>query len=774
MRKKNYKSIISLLVIIAAVWYVFYDLYPSEVTDLSTQSKEFSTLRAFEHVKNIGDEPHYIGSDAHNSKRNYIVNELEKMDLQVQTQQGFVLSKKGVLTAPENIITRLEATDPSPNSKALLLLSHYDSAVHSSPGASDAASGVAAILEAVRAFKASKPSFQNDIIILFSDGEEVGLSGAELFAKEHPWITEVGLVLNFESRGSGGPSNMIVETNYGNSKLIELFGESQGQHPLANSLMYSVYKLLPNDTDSTVFREIADVPSFFFAFIDDHFDYHTALDTPSRLDKGSLSHQGDYLMSSLKGFSNTDLSDLTSQQDQVYFTVTGLGLFHYSFSGVWAIYAVAFAIFIFILVYGLKINSLTKKEIFLGFAPWLLSLLLSGLLIYFAWPLLLQLYPEYSSILQGFPYNGHDYIIVFVAFTLFLVFSIYQFFDHRLNPKNAMIAPLITWFIVLFLLNIFLKGAAFFIIPLFFTLFAFFLMVRFQVPSYLFLLILILPSLSIIAPFIQFFPVGLGLKMGVVSAVFTVLLFGNLLPIFGYFSIKKGVATLALLVAIGFFIKAHLSSGFNATQPRPNSLMYALDSSADSAHWFTYDDELDPWTSPYFKESEDLTASLDYQSKYSSAYTKSSMAELKAIPSSQIQVDTLKPSSPRFKKFRVQLNYQRNINRIVVSEATKANFKSFIVNGVTADVYDSNDEESPHVHTNRFQKNIIDYYVVNQVPLSFEFEVDKTQPVEFTFKEISFDLLSHPLFSVKKRPEDIIPKPFIVNDAVITHQSLNL
>jgi hypothetical protein len=479
-------------------------------------------------------------------------------------------------------------------------------------------------------------------------------------------------------------------------------------------------------------------------------------------------------MSSLKAFSNTDLSDLTSQQDQVYFTVTGLGLFHYPFSWVWIIYAVAFAIFIFILIYGLKTKSLTRKEIFLGFVPWLLSLFLSGLLIYFAWPLLLQIYPEYSSILQGFPYNGHDYIVVFVAFSLFLVFSIYQFFDHRLNPKNAMIAPLLTWFIVLFLLNIFLKGAAFFIIPLLFTLFAFFLMVRLQVPSYLFLLILILPSLSIIAPFIQFFPVGLGLKMGVVSAVFTVLLFGNLLPIFGYFSIKKGVATLALLVAIGFFIKAHLGSGFSETQPLPNSLVYALDSSTDTAHWFTYDDELDSWTSPYFKQAKDLTASLDYQSKYNSAYTKSSIADLKAIPSSQIEVDTLEPSSPRFKKFRIQVDFQRNLNRIVVSEATKTNFKSFTVNGVTADFYEANDEESSHVHTNRFQKNIIDYYVVNQVPLSFEFEVDKTKPVEFTFNEISFDLLSHPLFSVKKRPVEMIPKPFIVNDAIITQQKLNL
>jgi hypothetical protein len=170
----------------------------------------------------------------------------------------------------------------------------------------------------------------------------------------------------------------------------------------------------------------------------------------------------------------------------------------------------------------------------------------------------------------------------------------------------------------------------------------------------------------------------------------------------------------------------------------------------------------------------DLTASLDYQSKYNSAYSKSSIADLKAIPSSQIQVDTLEPSSPRFKKFRIQLDFQRNLNRIVVSEATKTNFKSFTVNGVTADFYEANDEESPHVHTNRFKKNIIDYYVVNQVPLSFEFEVDKTLPLEFTFNEISFDLLSHPLFSVKKRPVEMIPKPFIVNDAIITQQKLNL
>lgn len=65
----------------------------------------------------------------------------------------------------------------------------------------------------------------------------------------------VGLVLNFEARGSGGPSYMLVETNQGNAKLIKAFNEASPPFPVANSMMYSIYKMLPNDTDLTVFRE---------------------------------------------------------------------------------------------------------------------------------------------------------------------------------------------------------------------------------------------------------------------------------------------------------------------------------------------------------------------------------------------------------------------------------------------------------------------------------------------------------------------------------------
>jgi Zn-dependent M28 family amino/carboxypeptidase len=54
-------------------------------------------------------------------------------------------------------------------------LSHYDSAPHSaSLGASDDASGVATILEAVRAFLHAKTPHKNDIIILLPMPKNLG------------------------------------------------------------------------------------------------------------------------------------------------------------------------------------------------------------------------------------------------------------------------------------------------------------------------------------------------------------------------------------------------------------------------------------------------------------------------------------------------------------------------------------------------------------------------------------------------------------------------
>lgn len=289
--KKNYSSLITVALVLGVLAFLFAALTPSwSSSDEEEKVTEFSTSRALEHVTAMAKEPHYVGTQSHEEVANYIIKELQNLGLETTVQEGFTLSDWGNLVKSKNIMCRIEGTK---RGKALLLLSHYDSAPHSfSHGASDDASGVATILEGVRAFLNAKTKHQNDIIILFTDAEELGLNGAALFVTEHQWAREVGLVINFEARGSAGPSYMLMETNKGNAGLVKEFAKADAAYPVSNSLMYSIYKMLPNDTDLTVFREQGNIQGFNFAFIDGHFNYHTQQDDVAHLDKNSLKHQG--------------------------------------------------------------------------------------------------------------------------------------------------------------------------------------------------------------------------------------------------------------------------------------------------------------------------------------------------------------------------------------------------------------------------------------------------------------------------------------------------
>ena len=90
--------------------------------------------------------------------------------------------------------------------------------------------------------------------------------------------------------------------------------------------------MLPNDTDLTVFREDGDIDGFNFAFIGDHFDYHTAQDTVERMDLNTFQHQVSYFRATLNYFSNADISNLKADEDFVYFNFPYFGMVFYPFS----------------------------------------------------------------------------------------------------------------------------------------------------------------------------------------------------------------------------------------------------------------------------------------------------------------------------------------------------------------------------------------------------------------------------------------------------------
>ncbi|WP_323026780.1 M28 family peptidase [Gelidibacter japonicus] len=763
------KKAIAVVLIVLAIYWSFFASMPSQISDLNTESTAFSSERALVHLKNITKKPHYVGSEEHEVVKDYLVKALNDLGLETQIQEAYSQNKKwGSIVKPKNILARIKGSE---NSKALMLLTHYDSKSHASYGASDAGSGVVTILEGIRAFLSEGKNPKNDIIILFSDAEELGLNGADIFVNQHPWAKDVGLVLNFEARGSGGPSYMLIETNGGNQNLINGFKAANPDYPVANSLAYSIYKMLPNDTDLTYFREDGDIDGLNFAFIDDHFDYHTALDTYDRLDRNTLEHQGSYLMPLLNYFSDADLSSLKSDKDAVYFNVPLFKMITYPNSWIVPMLILAWIIFLALVFYGIQKRRLNSKHMALAFLPGIGALLINGIIGYFGWKLLLLIYPQYAEILHGFPYNGHLYIWAFALLSTAVCMWLYNKVYKPENTASLAVPPLLLWLIICTALAFILKGASFFIIPVYFGLISLFVLVRQKHPNILLMTFLLFPLLMIMSPFLKMFPVGLGLKTIIATTLLISIMFSLCISVFGFSRYKNRWAYLLLIAAVGFFIAAHTTSNFNEERPKPNSLIYLYDADNDTAQWATYDITLDDWTKAHLTDKPEPfdASSINFDSKYGTKLSYSKEATVKPLkkPYVDIQKDTI---IENVKQLQVFISPQRAVNTLEFYADASNIFLSFNINGLEI----AKGEDETQVFKDRIKNRLFSYMVTEEKAIELNFTVPASQKTTFEIFEVSFDLLENDLFNIAKRPKTMIPKPFVLNDAIIIKKTITL
>jgi hypothetical protein len=780
MSTKKYSSAISFLIIIGTIYFSFLSLMPQKVSDISAPLTEFSTERALLHLKEITKKPHYVGSFDHKKVQNYIVKQIQQLGLKTEVQHQVAVNKTyRQSTVTQNILARIKGTD---NGKALLLLTHYDSAPSSSLGASDAGSGVVTILEGLRAFLANNKQPKNDIIVLISDAEEVGLLGASAFVNYHPWAKDVGLVLNFEARGSGGPSYMLLETNGGNKNLIQQFRKANPGYPVATSLMYSIYKMLPNDTDLTIFREDGDIDGFNFALIDDHFDYHTVQDNYKRLDRNTLEHQGTYLMPLLNYFSDADLTNLKSDTDYVYFNTPILGMVYYPFSWILPLLIIVILLFIGLMFYGISQHKIHIKQIFLGFIPFLLSLLISGLFAVYGWKLLKIFHPQYNDIQHGFTYNGHLYIAALSALTLAISFLIYSKYFKKVKTTDLVIAPIFIWILLNIVIAIFLKGAGYFIFAALYGITSLAILLfskKHPQKNQLLLTILSVPILILFVPMIQMFPIGLGLKILAVSTTFIVLLFGLLIPVFSGYKNNKRLGQLFLVLAIIIFISASFKSGYNEDRKQPNSINYVFDVDKNEAYWTSYDRKVDKFTQQFLGENPTKGGfdSLTTASKYGTRIKLHKKTAVKNIAQPVIDIisDTI-INNDRIIHFSI--TSQRKANRIELMSNNNITFKTFSVDGIHL----AKKEGYDFVFNTSYKKGtkVLSHYIIgDDESLEIKFSIPKEEELSLTLYEISFNLLESPLFNIeplyhiKPRTNTMMPTPFITNDAIIVKKQLD-
>ena len=302
---------------------------------------QFSAGRAMEDLGVLARAPRPIASQANAEARAYLLARLRAIGLEPQVQRALVQKNyvdynanyETTMGIVHNVLVRLPGSAPDRLRRpSLLLVAHIDSDP-ASLGASGAAP-VAALLETLRALRAGaarENALENDVLVLFADGEHVGSLGMQAFAEQHPWAREVGLALRFDGGGSGGPL-VLYNTLGANTAAID--GWLRAAPEVAgSSLMHEVHQLAPGALRIGALGLLG-VPVLQFAHTGRPFGRDRALDTPQRYQGATLQQMGETMLRLTRAYGKVRI-DPQPATGQVYFALPGVGTVHYSGALVW-------------------------------------------------------------------------------------------------------------------------------------------------------------------------------------------------------------------------------------------------------------------------------------------------------------------------------------------------------------------------------------------------------------------------------------------------------
>jgi hypothetical protein len=294
------RAIVVIAASVALLLVLTWRLQGPPVASANAPAGEFSGTRAMGYLQHvIVDAPHPVGSAAHAVVRDRIAAQLESLGYVTRIQRTFACNPHNVCADVENIIAHPPG-HPDVDSDMVVVAAHYDS-VPAGPGASDDGTGVATLLEIARAVRADH--FQNRVTFLIDDGEEMGLLGAEGYVTD-PGSKRAAFIINLEARGTKGPS-FLFETSRHNRWMLPAIAGSMPR-PITSSFFATIYDLLPNDTDLTVFKREGKA-GINLAYLSRPAQYHTPLDNIAHADPVVVQQRGDQVLALLRRFANQDL-----------------------------------------------------------------------------------------------------------------------------------------------------------------------------------------------------------------------------------------------------------------------------------------------------------------------------------------------------------------------------------------------------------------------------------------------------------------------------------
>ena len=224
------------------------------------------------------------------------------------------------------------------------------------------------LLETLRVLRNDAP-LKNDLVYVFTDGEEDGGLGAQAFVDEHPWVKDVSVALIADGNGCGVVAMSVFDQH--NGWLVREFTRAL-PHVLAASIGDEVAKLSGGAASGDHLQvSQKGVPVLGLGAAGCQTSYHTMQDNFSQLDSRTLQDLGNYVLPLARHFGNLNLERIP-QDNVIYFPFFG-HVIHYP--DAWGLPLLIGTVFVLVSVVllGFRQKVLTVRDVALGFLIWIIG-----------------------------------------------------------------------------------------------------------------------------------------------------------------------------------------------------------------------------------------------------------------------------------------------------------------------------------------------------------------------------------------------------------------
>jgi hypothetical protein len=532
------------------------------------------------HLQTIADGSRSSGSARHQQARDYLLAQLRSAGAQAEVQRAVALSADArVVARVENVVARIPGAAPS---QAVLFVAHYDS-VSAGPGCGDDAAAVAVMLDAAHEASAST-RLKNDVIFLFTDGEELGVLGSQAFVDQHPWMGDVGVVFNFDAGGVSGP-NALWETQRGNGWLVREYARAV---PFAVASSWTADKSY--GTDFAGFRKFG-VAGLSFGFVGGQFvHYHRATDSLANLDEDTLRHTRQTVVRLVRHFGNLPLpKDATP--DAVFVSILGT-VISYAPTTAWLLLILTSAAFAAVVTLARRRGTVSLKSTAKALGLVLAAMVVAALVTVACWQIVRALHPLYYANYPNESYSAGYYHWAFALGSVALGLVGFSLIRCRLGESALLLASAALWVGLSWLTTSVQMGASYIAVwPALACCAA--ISVRALVPHEgvrsALLLVLAAPAVLVVLPFAHTLLTAAGLEAGFVVSALNVLLLSALIPqlldVLG--SRTRGAAVALVVAGVALIGAGSAASRFTERQPECNSVEYVFDQPSGTALWRT-------------------------------------------------------------------------------------------------------------------------------------------------------------------------------------------